>query len=184
MGQVDEMLVVGTGGRRVLVWDIRNMKQEAQRKESALKFMTRCIRCFPNKQGYVLSSCEGRVAVEYLDPSPAIQSKKYAFKCHRIKDEGIETIYPVNTIAFHQRYNTFATGGCDGFVNIWDSANKKRLCQLRKMPTSIASLCFNQDGTMLAIASSYTFELGDMEHPPDQIYIRNMTDIETRPKNM
>ena len=30
------------------------------------------------------------------------------------------------------RYNTFATGGCDGFVNVWDSENKKRLCQLHR----------------------------------------------------
>ena len=96
-GMVDEVMVVGTGGRRVLIWDIRNMKFEAQRRcvnffwtfaplhvllrkviitclryrftnnfqlksthfnlinvprrESALKFMTRCIRCFPNKKG-------------------------------------------------------------------------------------------------------------------------------------
>lgn len=33
--------------------------------------------------GYTLSSIEGRVAVEYLDPSPEAQKKKYAFKCHR-----------------------------------------------------------------------------------------------------
>ena len=51
-----EVMVVGTGGRRVLIWDIRNMKYDAQRRESALKFMTRSIRCFPNKKGYVLSS--------------------------------------------------------------------------------------------------------------------------------
>ena len=180
---VDEVMVVGTAGRRVHIWDIRNMKFDAQRRESALKFMTRCIRCFPNKKGYVLSSCEGRVAVEYLDTSPEAQKNKYAFKCHRIKEEGMETIFPVNTISFHKRYNTFATGGCDGFVNIWDSENKKRLCQLHRLPTSIASLSFNDDGSMLAIASSYTFELGDKEHPADQIYIRHVSDPETRPKS-
>ena len=51
--------------------------------------------------GYVLSSIEGRVAVEYFDPSPEVQKKKYAFKCHRIKEEGMENIYPVNAISFH-----------------------------------------------------------------------------------
>lgn len=53
------------------------------------------------KLGYVLSSIEGRVAVEYFDPSPEVQKKKYAFKCHRIKEEGMENIYPVNAISFH-----------------------------------------------------------------------------------
>ena len=61
-------------------------------------------------QGYVLSSIEGRVAVEYLDPSQEVQKKKYAFKCHRLKEEGIENVYPVNAISFHSVHNTFATG--------------------------------------------------------------------------
>ena len=74
----------------------------------------------------------GRVAVEYLDPKPEVQKKKYAFKCHRVKEDGIEKIYPVNAIAFHNVYSTFATGGSDGFVYIWDGFNKKRLCQFRK----------------------------------------------------
>lgn len=64
-------------------------------------------------QGYVLSSIEGRVAVEYLDPSPEIQKKKYAFKCHRLKENNIEQIYPVNAISFHNVHNTFATGRVD-----------------------------------------------------------------------
>jgi len=74
----------------------------------------------------------GRVAVEYLDPKPDVQKKKYAFKCHRVKEDGIEKIYPVNAIAFHDIYSTFATGGSDGFVYVWDGFNKKRLCQFRK----------------------------------------------------
>jgi len=61
-------------------------------------------------QAYVLSSIEGRVAVEYLDPSPEVQKKKYAFKCHRLKEDGVEMIYPVTAIAFHYIHNTFATG--------------------------------------------------------------------------
>lgn len=156
MALCGDKLIVGTSGRKVLVWDLRNMGFVQQRRESSLKYQTRCIRAFPNKQGYVLSSIEGRdcpgfilhllsvrtliqtwylpgrVAVEYLDPSPEIQKKKYAFKCHRIKEDGVEKVYPVHTIAFHQQYNTFATGGSDGFVNIWDGFNKKRLCQFHR----------------------------------------------------
>ena len=57
-----------------------------------------------------MSSIEGRVAVEYLDPSQEVQKKKYAFKCHRLKEDGIEHVYPVNAISFHSVHNTFATG--------------------------------------------------------------------------
>ncbi|RWS06597.1 mitotic checkpoint protein BUB3-like protein [Dinothrombium tinctorium] len=180
-----ETLVVGTAGRRVLVWDLRNMSYVQQRRESSLKYQTRCIRCFPNKQGYVLSSIEGRVAVEYFDPSPEIQKKKYAFKCHRNKDQnyGIEVIYPVNAISFHSAHNTFATGGSDGYVNIWDGFNKKRLCQFHKYPTSISSLAFSPDGNFLAIASSFLYETYDVKDiPPDSIFIRRVTDQETKPK--
>ena len=67
-------------------------------------------------QGYVLSSIEGRVAVEYLDPSQEVQKKKYAFKCHRLKEDGIEHVYPVNAISFHSVHNTFATGTTDSLV--------------------------------------------------------------------
>jgi len=152
-----------------------------------------------------VSSIEGRVAVEYLDLSPEVQKKKYAFKCHRLKEEGVEKIYPVNDIrwkwsklleelhkfeflnsphvdesvtkkisftwqqiwqvcfgkvwkiihcysfSFHGGYNTFATGGSDGYVNIWDGFNKKRLCQFHKYPTSISSLAFSHDGTYILL---------------------------------
>jgi len=183
MAVCGDRLIVGTAGRRVLVWDLRNMGYVQQRRESSLKYQTRSIRTFPNKQGYVLSSIEGRVAVEYLDPSPDIQKKKYAFKCHRLKQNGIEKIFPVNAISFHYVHNTFATGGSDGFVNIWDGFHKKRLCQFHRYPTSIAALSFSHDGSLLAIASSYMYEQGPMEdQPEDAVFIRKVSDQETKPK--
>lgn len=184
MSLAGDKLVVGTAGRHVWIWDIRMMTVAPQKRESSLKYQTRCISCFPNKSGYVLSSIEGRVAVEYLDSSPEAHKKKYAFKCHRIKEGGVENIYPVNAISFHKKYNTFATGGSDGFVNIWDGYNKKRLCQFHRYPTSIASLSFAADGSVLAIASSYMYEDEEITRdlPEDAVYIRQVSDQETKPK--
>lgn len=184
MSTAGEKLVVATAGRKVWVWDMRNMSCPQQKRESSLKYQTRYLECFPNKSGYVLSSIEGRVAVEYLDPSPEAQKRKYAFKCHRIKEQGIENIYPVNAISFHSEYNTFATGGSDGYVNIWDGYNKKRLCQFHRYPTSIASLSFSNDGSVLAIASSYMYEHENVPDniPEDAIYVRYVSDQETKPK--
>lgn len=175
-------LVVGTASRRVLVWDLKNMQFAEQRRASSLKYQTRCIRCFPNKQGFVLSSIEGRVAVEYLDTDQEMQKKKYAFKCHRVKQEGVEHIYPVNAVSFHAVHNTFATGGSDGFVNIWDPFNKKRLCQFHRYPTDISSLSFNKEGKMIAIAASPVEVEEGKEKAKDVIYIRHITDSETQPK--
>ncbi|THF94318.1 hypothetical protein TEA_004370 [Camellia sinensis var. sinensis] len=134
MSLVGNRLVVATAGRHVNVYDLRNMSQPEQRKESSLKYQTRCVRCYPNGTGYALSSVEGRIAMEFFDLSEAGQSKNYG---------------------------TFATGGCDGYVNVWDGNNKKRLYQYSKYPTSIAALSFSRDGRLLAVASSYTYEEGD-----------------------
>ncbi|CAN0504267.1 unnamed protein product, partial [Ectocarpus sp. 12 AP-2014] len=103
---------------------------------------------------------------------------KYAFKCHRKGDQ----VFPVNAMAFHPVYGTFASGGCDKMVNIWDGKNKKRLWQSSAYNTGISSLSFNHDGTRLAIASSYTFEQGAIAHPKDQIFVRDVMDSDVRPK--
>jgi len=176
MSVTDSRLVVATADRRVVSYDLRMLDAPEFDRESSLKYQTRCVRTFPDGQGYALASIEGRVAIEYFSADD--EAKKYAFKCHRVQ----QTVFPVNSIAFHPLHGTFATGGCDGFVNIWDGKNKKRLCQLPSFPTSIASLSFNHDGTMLAVAASYTFEEGEKDHPPDQLYIRMISDSDVRPK--
>ena len=158
------MLVVSTSERHNAVYDLRNFSRPLLEKESPLKFQTRCVRVFPNLSGFAMGSIEGRVALEYLHADHSVdEAKSYAFKCHREKVEGETLIYPVNALAFHPAFGTFATGGCDGSVNIWDGDNKKRISHLRKYPTSISALDFNHDGSVLAIASSYTYEEGEKE---------------------
>jgi cell cycle arrest protein BUB3 len=163
----DQRIIVGTSGRHVYVYDIRKMHQPEQRRLSSLAHQTRCIKSFPDGKGYALSSVEGRVAIEFFDPDRKVQAKKYAFKCHRTTVAGVQKLYPVNAVAFHPVHGTFATGGCDNKVNVWDHINKKRICLYPAYPTSIAALDFNRDGTKLAIASSYTFELGEKEYVCD-----------------
>ncbi|KAI5287880.1 hypothetical protein KEM55_009241, partial [Ascosphaera atra] len=88
-----------------------------QRRESSLKFMTRTVACMPNDDGYASSSIEGRVAVEWFDPSEESQARKYAFKCHRqpaSDTPGVDVVYPVNSLTFHPVFGTFASGGGDG----------------------------------------------------------------------
>jgi len=181
MSLANEKFVVGTAGRHVHIYDLRFMQEPQQRRESSLKYQTRSVRCYPNGTGYALSSIEGRVAMEYFDPSPESQSKKYAFKCHRATINGVDTVYPVNALAFHQGYGTFATGGCDGVVNIWDGENKKRLATFR-YPTSIAAIAFSEDGGTMVVASSYTFEEGEQDHAPDQLFVHQVADAEVLPK--
>jgi len=46
----EEILLVGTMGRKILVWDLRNMNEPFQQRDSLLKYQTRCLRVFPNKK--------------------------------------------------------------------------------------------------------------------------------------
>ena len=67
---------------------------------------------------------------------------------------------------------------------VWDGQNKKKLA-LYKYPASIAALAFNCTGSILAVASSYTWEEGEepsVPQGPHAIYIRHMQDHEVRPK--
>jgi len=174
-------LVIGTADKHITIYDIRVMDTPVQKRESSIKYQTRCIRTFIDGKGYALASVEGRIAMEYFDTSPAVQAKKYAFKCHRATENNVEVVYPVNSIAFNPVYGTFATGGCDGNVYFWDGQNRKKLYFLKHYPTSVSSMSFNSDGNILAVASSYTFEEGEKDHPPDQIYIHNINENKIKP---
>lgn len=59
MDSIRNQLVVGTAGRHVLIWDLRQMHAPLEQRESSLRYQTRCIQCFPNGQGYILGSIEG-----------------------------------------------------------------------------------------------------------------------------
>lgn len=175
------LMAVVTSERQVSIFDLRNYAQPLVSKESPLKYQLRCVSVFPDLTGYALSSIEGRVALEYFEDDPT-HKRSYAFKCHRGKVDDETLVYPVNCIAFHPTYGTFATGGCDGIVNLWDGANKKRITHLRQYPTSIAAIDFNHDGSVLAIAASYTYEQGEKDHPNDAIFLHAVQDTEVRPK--
>ena len=126
-----------------------------QERESALKFMTRAIACMPSDAGFACSSIEGRVAVEWFDPSEASQARKYAFKCHRVTQEStdnegnpesVDVVYPVHCLAFHPTYGTFASGGGDGVVSLWDAMAKRRIKQYQKFGASVVDCAFSCDG--------------------------------------
>ena len=213
------LLVVATAGRRIMLIDLRKPTEALQQRESSLKCQTRCVAQMPSGEGYTIGSVEGRVAVEYVDPSEEAQKRRcagaharalhtchrrtppcrlcsvrshavcpsafrrYAFKGHKLKIGDVDTSFPVNAIAFHPQHGTFATGGCDGHVYVWDGNKKKRICALKRYPTSISSLAFSPDGESLAVASSYTYENGDVAHPPDEIYVRSVSLAEVKSKS-
>ena len=104
------LLLVATAGRHIYLYDTRSLSAgPLQKRESSLKYQTRCVRFFSDATGFVCGSVEGRVAVDFVDAAGETQAQRYAFKCHRQAAEGVdaatgapmEIVYPVNAIAYH-----------------------------------------------------------------------------------
>lgn len=190
-------LVVAMASRAVNIYELEALSSAAkqgggeavnvepwQRRESSMKYMTRAVSCMPNDAGYSSSSIEGRVAVEWFDPSEESQSRKYAFKCHRQNVDGQDVVYPVNALAYHPVHGTFATGGGDGVVALWDAVAKRRIRQYQKFPASVQTIEFSADGKFMAVGVSPGFEDG-VDDVPDgviKVFIRELSDSEAQGK--
>mmetsp|Transcript_44978 Transcript_44978/g.101183 ORF Transcript_44978/g.101183 Transcript_44978/m.101183 type:complete len:329 (+) Transcript_44978:104-1090(+) len=179
-----DKLAIGGSDRNVHIYDTRNMGAPMEKRESSLKHQIRSLKIGIDQRSYASSSVEGRCAIEYFDPRENTQLR-YAFKCHRVKEaSGSETVHPVNALAYHPTHGTFATGGSDGGVCVWDGYAKKRLWRLNPFDTSISSLAFSADGQQLAIGVSYTFDHGErVPAPQTEVAVRQISDSEVLPKS-
>mmetsp|Transcript_42157 Transcript_42157/g.98874 ORF Transcript_42157/g.98874 Transcript_42157/m.98874 type:complete len:334 (-) Transcript_42157:74-1075(-) len=176
-------VVVGGSDRCTHIFDARQLQQPVhiERQESCLNNQLRAVKVGVDQTRYASASVEGRVAVELFNPKDN-EELRYAFKCHRLKQEdGSEVVYPVNAIAFHPAYGTFATGGSDGCVNVWDIHAKKRVCRLDPFDTAVACLDFSADGSTLAIGVSDP-SANQVAGPAPQVVVRRMDTAEVAPK--
>lgn len=160
MDCVHPLLVVGTADRAIQVYNLAQPQQPYKQLVSPLKYQTRALTCFPDSQGYLIGSVEGRVAVHHVEDS--LQAKNFTFKCHRDGND----VYAVNSMAFHPQHGTFVTAGSDGAYNFWDKDSKQRLKAMAKCNAPIPCGAFNRDGTVYAYAVSYDWSRGAAEHNP------------------
>lgn len=163
-----------------------------QRRDSNLKFMTRVVACMPNGEGFTTSSIEGRVSVEWFDPSVE-ESRTYAFKCHRqsVPDpdnegEEMDIVYPINALAYHPVHGTFATGGGDGVVCLWDANTRRRVRMYKISEASVSALDFSLDGKYMVTGISPGFEKGvendDGDRSMCKLYIKELGENEAKGK--
>jgi len=200
MASSPSKVVVAMTARLVHIYDLPSIAialasgsaasiQPWQQRESSLKFLTRAVSCMPNDAGYATSSIEGRVAVEWFEDTAESQARKYAFKCHRQaapeEEGGGDIVYPVNALTFHPVYGTFASGGGDGTVALWDAEAKRRMRQYQKFPDSVAAVAFSKDGKYLAIGVCPGFETGMENYNGEgrtKIFLRELGDTEAKGK--
>ncbi|GAV51681.1 hypothetical protein ZYGR_0AF01520 [Zygosaccharomyces rouxii] len=145
-----DRLVVATTNNTVLWWSLPLQTNDfGAEVESGLKFQTRRIKLTPRGDGYVSSSLDGRVAVEFFQDD----TKKFAFRCHRMNLADTSFVFPVNALAFVPNSTILYTGGSDGCVSCWNLATRKKVDQLTKFnENSVVQL--DCDGRVLCVATS------------------------------
>ena len=189
MDTTSEYLTVGMSGRRIEIYDHRNWNQPYQVRESGLKYQIKDLKNFPTGEGFAISSIDGRVAIEYFDPTEEIQSKKFAFKCHRFSDKQSQTdlVYPINSIAFNKGNNTLFTAGSDGYLCMWNWQKRKRIKQFPRFEDdhgntqSIVKTDISFDNKLIGIATSddsykniKSLSLSSNCKKPSKIYIKSL----------
>lgn len=173
MDSKQQLLVVGTAERHIAVINLNNPTTIFKTTQSPLKWQTRVVSCYNEGDGYAVGSIEGRCAIRYVDDE--LQKKNgFSFKCHRQTNPnrtagstGQSQVYPVNSIAFHPIYGTFATAGGDGSFHFWDKNHRHRLRGFPSMQASIPVINFNRNGSVFAYALSYDWHEGYTGNRPD-----------------
>lgn len=167
------MIAVGTSVHK---HDLRNL-QSVQAKESSMDIRIKCIRPILDSAGFAVGSFDGRVALEYFNQSNS-GSCGYVFRCHPKGKEGRHHVVTVNDIVFSPSMSgIFVTGDNEGYAAIWDSRSKKRLFELPRFPNSIVSLSYNHDASVLAIASSCSYQDASESDDLPQIFIHGTADL-------
>ncbi|PON80992.1 Coatomer beta subunit [Trema orientale] len=171
--------VVGTADKNIIVFNLHYPQAEFKRITSPLTHQTRCVSVFPDKQGFLVGSIEGRVGVQHLDNSK--QNQNFTFKCHR---DGLH-LYSVNSINFHPVYHTVSTTGSDGGVHFWDKDHKQKLKSMARNSLPMPCSTFNKDGSIFAYSACYDWSKGAAEHNPvtakSYIYPHSPQDSDVKP---
>ena len=186
-----QLLVVGTAEKHIIIINLSNPTVIFKATQSPLKWQTRVVACYNEADGYAIGSTEGRCAIRYVDDETQ-KKNGFSFKCHRQTNtsrapgaQSQAVVYPVNSIAFHPIYGTFATAGGDGSFHFWDKNHRHRLRGFPSLQASIPVVNFNRNGTVFAFALSYDWHQGYMANKPDYmnvIHLHPTTDDEVKEK--
>ncbi|ABN65317.2 cell cycle arrest protein [Scheffersomyces stipitis CBS 6054] len=199
MDASDVYLTLGLNGNNIEIYDHRNLKIPVEKREVGLKYQIKDLKCFPNNEGFALSTIDGRVSVEYFDSSPQVQeTKRFTFKCHRSHDKvtGADLVYPVNSIAFNKTYGTLFTAGSDGFVYLWDLEKRKRMRAYPQFLSeedeheSIARIRLNYNDSLVGVATSddnynrrRRLSESNSSRQPSKVYVKVLGSTECKPKS-
>lgn len=192
-------LTLGLSNNSVCIYDLRNLHCPQEKSDLGLKHQIRDIEAYPNRQGFAVSTIDGRILMECFSSDPIVRaSSQFAFKCHRVyeKKQDIDYVYSVNSLAFHKSLGTLFTGGSDGAVCIWDVSKRKRMKIYPKfisnnLPESVVKIGLSSADDILAVATSDDSYLrvrasdNSLSHKsnyPAGLYVRYLDSTESMPR--
>ncbi|PIN07756.1 Mitotic spindle checkpoint protein BUB3, WD repeat superfamily [Handroanthus impetiginosus] len=160
----------------VHLYDLRYLDGSVQSKEFFMDIHIKCVRSNLDLEGFAVGSVDGKVVLDYLAQSSS-KNEGYAFRCHPKDKNGKRHLVAVNDIAFSPSIcGVLVTGDNEGHASIWDVLSRKRLLELPRYPNSVASLAYNHDGQLLAVASSHTYQEANEREENPQIFMHHMDD--------
>ncbi|KAK8715027.1 hypothetical protein V6N13_042371 [Hibiscus sabdariffa] len=161
-------------GSSVDIYDLRNLDRSVESNESCMDVPIRCVSSIPYSKGYAVGLVDGLVKLELPYPS-SLNKMGYMFRCHPKSRDGRNHMVPVNDIAFNPNNSgAFVTGDNVGNVSAWGAKSRRRLFELPRCSNSIASLAFNHEGQILAVASSHIYQEATEIGKPPQIFVHTL----------
>ncbi|OHT06580.1 Mitotic checkpoint protein bub3 [Tritrichomonas foetus] len=167
-----ENRIVAYGHRNtVFVVDMRNPDKIERRVSSLGKQIRSFSISKPETFGWAIGSIDGRIAIEYFGDLKH-QAQRFSFSCNRHTENGKTIVYPVSSLCFHPTTGILTSSSSHGNIYFWDIENKRKLTEIQSpFNTSVSAMEYNDNGSLLAIAYSYTWEKGEIEHPEDRLLL-------------
>ena len=168
MSQLGNTLIVGLSNQHIQHYDLRKPTKYIISTTTRMKKQLRDIDIFPNEKGFVVTSIGGRGFVKYLPLTAHVQigEGSFSFKCHRYNNgrtpsctDNVIDVYSVNVVRFNEKYQSFATGGDDGYICVYDKNARAKIQQFKKS-LPITSIDFDKTGDIMVYSSGYNWNKG------------------------
>jgi cell cycle arrest protein BUB3 len=155
----------------VFIVDVRHPEAIERRVSSLGHQLRSACAAFPDPFGWAIGSIDGRIAIEYLGDLRR-QAQRFSFSTTRHDSSQSVTLFPVNALCFHPATGVLTSGSCSGNIAFWDLTRKRKLAELQSpFGVAVAGLDYSGDGALLAAAFAYTWDQGEVEHPPDRLLL-------------
>jgi mRNA export factor len=190
----EQLGVICTGNRRILIFDLRKGLQPMLDIESPLKYATRSCATFATPEGFVMGSIEGRIQIHYINldattPAAAqVTSKCFSYRYHRdspTTNAQPTIVHSVNAITSFKD-DFFVTAGSDGQITWWNKSSRTKLAEFARHPSPITAIAFSPDLNLFAYSAGYDWHKGiEYNNPktyPNAILVHAVTENDLKEK--